>query len=386
MRIGVLTTSHPRFPDDPAGNFVAGLNRHLRGLGHQVEVVAAGPGDGPAGLDWEAVYRVPSALFYEGGAPDALSVGRVGEAARFSLGLLRACRERLRGCEALLSHWLVPCGVVGALCAAGRPHLMIAHSSDVHLLRRLRGEALVRWLSRRGDLVYTASSLVIPGAPGRVAPMGIDAAAFVPMPVGHSDPSSERGAARARLGLSRPTVLFLGRLVPVKGVAHLIEALAHRAQWDLLIAGDGPEREALCRRAAPLGRRVRFLGEVRGPARRDLLLGADLLCLPSVRLPDGRTEGAPTVLLEAMCAGCPVVASDVGGVAALLGDAGLVYSPGPAGPVAALAAALDVALDPRWRADRRQAGLRRGPRHDWSRTGPLLLGGWPLGATERAPP
>ncbi len=373
VRIGVVTTSYPRFPGDPAGTFVAGLNRYLHTLGHQVQVVAAGElGAAETSLSEAgiAVSRVPSALFYHGGAPDALSLGRIGEAGRFSLALRSRCRERLRGCQALISHWLVPCGLIGALCAAGRPHLMIAHSSDVHLLRRWQGEALVRWLARRGDLVYTASSLVVAGAPGRVVPMGVDAAAFA------EGARGERQAARERLGVVRPTLLFLGRLVPVKGVDRLLAALALPAArgWDLQVAGDGPDRERLMNLAAALGDRVRFLGEVRGDARRHLLLAADVLCLPSVRLADGRTEGAPTVLLEAMCAGCPVVASDVGGVAALVGGAGRLCPPGD---VAALAEALGAALDPGWRGRMRDLARTQGARHDWSEIGPALLGSWP---------
>ncbi|HEX7836646.1 MAG TPA: hypothetical protein VF469_04235, partial [Kofleriaceae bacterium] len=66
MKLGVVTTSYPRFPGDPAGNFVAAHVAALRALGHRVEVVAAGePGH-------DDVLRVRSRLFYRGGAPDAL--------------------------------------------------------------------------------------------------------------------------------------------------------------------------------------------------------------------------------------------------------------------------------------------------------------------------
>src|SRR5438128_704625 len=82
---------------------------------------------------------------------------------------------------------------------------------------------------RRADLVYSDGSLRPEGAPGRVSPMGIDVAAFrAPGP---------REEARGRLGLRGPTALFLGRLVPVKGVALLLDALGLTPGLDLLVAG-----------------------------------------------------------------------------------------------------------------------------------------------------
>ncbi|HEY5934572.1 MAG TPA: hypothetical protein VIU61_08055, partial [Kofleriaceae bacterium] len=67
MRIGVVTTSYPRWPGDAAGNFVEGHVRALQRLGHEVEVIAAGD------ASENGVMRVPArGLFYRGGAPDAL--------------------------------------------------------------------------------------------------------------------------------------------------------------------------------------------------------------------------------------------------------------------------------------------------------------------------
>lgn len=381
MRIGVLTTSYPREADDPAGHFVRGLCLYLADRGHRVEIVAAGEGsstgavssgpmDGPL-----RVRRVPSPLFYRGGAPDALAAGRgprvFAEAAGFSGRLLLECQRELRTCDALLSHWLVPCGVAAALCAAGRPHVAVAHSSDVHLLRRLGLTAVVRWLSRRARLVYTSESLRIPGAAGEVVPMGLDTASYAA-----AEP--ERLAARAALALRKKTILVLARLVPVKGLDVLLAALGRLigqgADVELLIAGAGPLRSELetLTRDAGLGAAVRFLGEVRGAQKRRLLIGCDVLALPSRRLADGRTESAPTVLLEALASGCPVVASDVGGARELLGDAGTLVPPEDPG---ALAAALRAILeDPDRAALLRRRGPVRARGFDWSRVAPRLLG------------
>lgn len=327
--------------------------------------------EGPADLgDGVRVERVPSALFYRGGAPEQLFPLRPGallSGARFTLRLgarLRVCMDR---CDALISHWLLPCGALAALLGpAGRPHLAIAHSSDVHLLRRLRATALVGLIAARADLVYSAAALRVPGAPGRVVPMGIETAHFAPAG------RAEREALRRRLGLRGPTALFLGRLVPVKGVAGLLGAVAELPGLDLLVAGEGPERPALERRAARLGGRVRFVGEVRGVERRDLLCACDVLALPALELADGRTEGAPTVLLEAMSAGCPAVASAVGGAAELLGEAGVLVRPADR---LALQAGLRQALAPGLAQELRRRGMERARDHDWSVIGPRLFPG-----------
>ena len=85
MNIGVLTTSYPRRPTDPAGNFVAGLCQVLAERGASVEVIAAGPGQTRDGA--VRIHRLPGHdLFYGGGAPERLARDRAawGGALRFS--------------------------------------------------------------------------------------------------------------------------------------------------------------------------------------------------------------------------------------------------------------------------------------------------------------
>ena len=161
--------------------------------------------------------------------------------------------------------------------------------------------------------------------------------------------------------------------MPVKGVDVAIEAVAKTAgRVTLVVAGDGPERDRLERRAARLGAPVRFVGAVRGRDKAALLADADAFVLPSRRLSNGRTEGAPVALLEAMYAGLPVVASRVGGVPELTGaeDAALLVPPDDAG---ALAAALTRLADTPALARRlAERGHARATRHRWSEVGPRV--------------
>ena len=154
-----------------------------------------------------------------------------------------------------------------------------------------------------------------------------------------------------------PLVLALGRLHPNKGFDLLLDALALAPGIHLWLAGDGPLRADLERRATRLGLadRVRFLGwRDDAPA---LMARADLLVCPSLHEPLGN------VVIEAWAAGLPVVATASDGPAALIrdGDNGvLVPLPGrPAGGAAALARAIeDLAADPERRAAIAAAGRR----------------------------
>jgi glycosyltransferase involved in cell wall biosynthesis len=125
-------------------------------------------------------------------------------------------------------------------------------------------------------------------------------------------------------------VLFVGRLTPEKGGALLLEAFAQvfaaHPEARLTVVGDGPERPALEARAQALGvaEAVTFAG-----ARNQLQVAAhmaeaDMLVLPSF------AEGVPVVLMEAMAAGLPTIASRVAGVSELVHDeeTGFVIPPG----------------------------------------------------------
>jgi glycosyltransferase involved in cell wall biosynthesis len=115
-----------------------------------------------------------------------------------------------------------------------------------------------------------------------------------------------------------PFVLYLGRLIPVKGVRVLLEAYARvqqaRPEVSLVIAGDGPLRAELAAQARALGlRKLHFLGHVSGIARKAWLLqNADVLAVTSIFHGD-QAEGGPLVIPEALSAGTPVVCTEACG-------------------------------------------------------------------------
>jgi glycosyltransferase involved in cell wall biosynthesis len=121
-------------------------------------------------------------------------------------------------------------------------------------------------------------------------------------------------------------LLYVGSLEERKGVHLLLEALAHSrdalGKWRLDVVGGGPMRGELERRARRLGlaARVRFHGPQPYERVVEWLAACHLLVVPSTIGPGGRTEGIPTVLVEALAYERPVLATRVSGIPELVED------------------------------------------------------------------
>ncbi len=166
----------------------------------------------------------------------------------------------------------------------------------------------------------------------------------------------DKATARNALGLAdwleRPLIVCAARLEPVKGVDILLQALAALpVETTLAVAGEGTERASLEAQACELGLtdRVRFLGRI--DAMPELYRAGDVCALPS------RNEGLPLSVLEAQASGCPVVATQVGGVPRAIDPVSGAIVP-PDDP-AALASALESVLaSPKPEAARAYAAAR----------------------------
>jgi glycosyltransferase involved in cell wall biosynthesis len=250
--------------------------------------------------------------------------------------------------DVICSHWMLPSGLIGALLSrlTGKPHIVVEHSGALHLLRRMRGG---RWLARlivglshrivtvSGDLKKKLIALC-PEAEAKteVIPMGVR---VIETPVRLCPCSNFSRSFRNNLfNQGRPetvaptdrNILFIGRLVEIKGVDVLLRAMKQVEGLQLTIAGDGQERERLERLANQMGIDARFLGRVDIKEKNRLLSACRALVIPSLVLPDGRTEGMPVVCLEAMAAGLPVIASRAGGLEEIISDRqdGLLFDAG----------------------------------------------------------
>ena len=194
--------------------------------------------------------------------------------------------------------------------------------------------------SRARDRVRVLHNAVIPAYDDRAAVRGVE-------------------GVLAELQLDAPVLGVVGRLSREKGVDVFIDAarlLAERGlRFSALVAGDGPERSALEQqtRHAGLEDRIRFLGALATAA--PLYPRLDLLVIPS------RSEGLPNVLLEALRADRPVVATEVGAVPEVITDSrigALVPIESPAALADAIVAALPLRHSADASAMRREAADR----------------------------
>jgi len=135
-------------------------------------------------------------------------------------------------------------------------------------------------------------------------PNGMDPSRFYP---------GSQSRARKKLGVShwRKIIVFVGRLEPVKGLDKLIQAVSElESNVGLVLVGKGSLKKALIRQTQTLGmeKRVLFCGAVEHHCLVDYFQAADLLALAS------HSEGWPTIILESMACGTPVVSPAIGGI------------------------------------------------------------------------
>lgn len=216
------------------------------------------------------------------------------------------------------------------------PLVATFHGYDVGPFVAEQGPSVYRALFRAVSAVTVNSRATA----ARVTAAGCPTGLVHLLPVG-----VDLGGVRDRVtgGPGPLHVLCVARLVPWKGVHHLIAALRSCAGPMVVdVVGDGPMRaelEVLAKATAPPGT-VRFHGVADAATVRVFLERCDVLVLPSIEV-DGNAEAQGLVLQEAQAVGVPVVASRVGGIpeGVLDGASGLLVP--PADPVA-LAAALDV--------------------------------------------
>ena len=275
--------------------------------------------------------------------------------------ILRRLNERRP--DVVLAYWLYPEGWGGVWAGRklGIPVVLGARGSDLRrpgdwLSARLTRQALLRAafvITVSEDLKRIATRMGVPADRIQSIPNGCDLDVFFP---------ADRFEARRELGVAAESrvVLFVGRLVEVKGVEVLLEAsrlaLTRAPSLELILVGDGPSRPRLERQAREkLGARARFVGPLPPEKIARWMAAADVVCLPSY------SEGCPNVVIEALACGRPVVASAVGGVPELVtADTGILVPPGqPAVLAEALREALERHWDPQVIAGRRRRGWDR---------------------------
>lgn len=340
LRLLMLGTRVPAEPGDGTPGFVLTLASALA-RSYDVTLLAPRVRGAPPETEVEGVRVVRFGYFprpLEGLADDAILPNlrrhpwRIVEVPFLVLGFLLAAfrlarRERP---DVLNAHWILPAGFVALIVRRllDIPYVVTVHGGDAYglnggLVDRLKGSVL-----RDADAVAPVSADIARSLPGgrdhAVIPMGV--------PV-------QRIAMTA--GPRRPVrgrFLFVGRLAPKKGVDVAIRALTLVPDARFRIVGDGPERaslQALAERSG-VADRVDFIGKLPNAEVLRELAGAQAVLIPSVVAPNGDRDGTPVVLAEAVAAGTPVIASDLGGLREQIehGETGVLVRSGDVGTLA----------------------------------------------------
>jgi glycosyltransferase involved in cell wall biosynthesis len=336
MRLCLIATSYSRFDDDGNARFVRSIAEAQAALGHEVHVLApyspqVKPYASPVHVHWFK-YVWPSRRGVMGHAAALENDRRLRGAALwqaplFAASLLWHLQQLINRhhFDLLHAHWVIPSGVLVDWAARVNrlPFFISLHGSDVYLAQHSRvWRNLARAAFRRTQGVTACSQPLADGAIRcgaqadrvRVIPYGADPARFVPAP--------DRTELRRRLNLVQDDLIVLGvgRLVGKKGFGHLVKAmpvvLRAEPRARLLILGDGPEHRLLEQLSRELGiaDRVSLPGAVHWSEAAQYMAAADLFVMPSVRDVTGNLDGLPNVILEAMAAGAPIIATRIAGI------------------------------------------------------------------------
>ncbi len=322
----VITSSYPRHERDIAGHFVGKWVRWVRTEGSTWRLYSwRGEGSESRkleeGLEMNVVPYGPRSmegLFYGSGAPENLEERWWrGLMAGPAMGAMMAAVARgilARRPSALVGHWLVPGGLIARWMGRvfGIPSYVVGHSGGVQMLGRLPG-GVGRWLAQT---VVEAGPVTVPTRTLKEELGELCEASTVEVaPMGY-EPAPQQAVERRERCLG-----FLGRLVPIKGLGVVLEAVdrLRREGEDvcLEVVGDGPCRQ---RWEGAAGDGVRFLGVRFGEEKWRYLRSWGAVVAPSQRAPRDRHEGLPVSILEASSVGTVPLVGAVPGVEEWLGE------------------------------------------------------------------
>lgn len=306
------------------GRHVEQLTRTLVALGHSV-IVACPP-----------VVASRFGLVEAGAGHVPLEIGTRPSPQRDRRSVA-ALREAMGDVDVVHAHG-VRAGALTVLARTGDRPAVVVTTHNAAPEGRLA--AVVHWnldrvVCRGADLVLGVSEDLCEVARER----GAREVGAAVVPAATAVPTRDREQVREELGLEGDVLLAVavGRLAPQKGFDRLLDALAAAgttaAEALVVIAGDGPQAQALQRRIDRADLPVRLLGH-----RNDV---PDLLASADVVVSAARWEGQPVWLQEALSVGAPVVATDVGGTGEVLDGAGLLV---PGDDADALGAAITALL------------------------------------------
>ncbi len=220
------------------------------------------------------------------------------------------------------AHWLFPQGLIASVLKKTFKSKVVTtvHGGDIFALsKKFYIVPFLKMALNTSDAVTVNSSYTLkaikkisPKVKIDHIPMGVDLSMF--------HPEKYNPKIKKLYNIKGPFLLFVGRLVPKKGLIYLIYAFKEISLFypdaKLIIIGGGILEDRLRKETIRLGleKKIIFLGRIAHELLPEYYATADIFIGPSIEDSYGDTEGLGVVFLEALASGCPVVASNVGGI------------------------------------------------------------------------
>jgi len=339
-RILVIVSRYSRTPNDP-GDFVTELSEWVNKKGYRVSVLA--PHDYglklKENINGVIVYRFPyfipfkyQKVAYGPGILDNLKNSFLAKLQvpffilfelLYAIKIIRKTKSNI-----LHTHWIIPQGLVGAICSKlfKIKHISTIHGSDINMLKN---SWVLKNISRfiinnthhiTVNSTFTKNLLLTIISKNnkkkiKTIPMGIDQNRFFP---------AKHNEMREKYH-EENLLVYVGRLIDWKGVKYLIHGLKKVIKvypsTKLIIIGRGPEKSELEKIVNKLGliENIDFIGEIKNTDTPMYYCIADIFVIPSIMV-NGHTEGLGVVTIEAMACGTAVVGSDIGGIPDVIKD------------------------------------------------------------------
>lgn len=224
------------------------------------------------------------------------------------IGLWYKQLKILKNYDLVHAHWIIPQGIVQSFFH--KPYLLTGHGGDVLELNKLPFSFLKkRALDKAGAVSVVSKKLKqkleekYETQNIRIQSMGCDLKKF----------GREKRVEGYFGQEEKKIILFVGRLVKIKGIEYLIDAMKN-IDAQLIIVGEGPLERELKERAKEIQEKVLFLGGKNHNELPTIYASSDIFVIPSITLEGGITEGTPTVIAEALASGLPIIGTNTGGI------------------------------------------------------------------------
>lgn len=378
IKVLLLSTDFPTYPDEPRGTIIYRFSLWMKKKGCDIVVIAPHRPFSPLVYNISSinVIRFPfffpleketltsgSGIFFEFKKNISNKIQLFFLLiAEWVMVTLLIIKERP---DIIHSQWIIPHGLIGGILGYlfRIPHITSLHGTDITIAFKNPIFLITIKIASFFSSIITANSsytlqlmsqLSKKGDKGVIRiPMGFDSNIFKSYELNKDVVNNKE---------KEVIILFVGRLIPWKGIQTLIKSYTYILKYNinaqLIIIGSGPIKEELETEIRWKNlNSIRFIDYLPIQELYDWYQKADIFVLPSINI-NGETEGLGLVLLEAMASGVPVIGSNTGGIPDIIEDGvnGLLVPPGDP---EALADAIVRILENPEIADRfREAGLK----------------------------